>query len=224
MDCGDKIEHKGKSKGSGSDRKDDTAWDMAKTSVRHWALINAEEWAEKQDLKCTEDCKIRRLELVIEAISDPVCKRKRYDDGTHFWECTSTGTWKAVLYCSKKMYPTPTADNGKKIDGGITERKRLKCGEEAWDEGTGKGKASHAKEKTAGEDAQRKALHDAYAKASEEAKLLRCSAGCPYQRIAVSTNPPSNPSCTLNKETNKWDCQATCDYKIIVDCMEKMPE
>jgi hypothetical protein len=158
---------------------------------------------------------------VIGIISDPVCTRLKNSDGKHYWECTSTAAWKATLYCSKKMYGTPTGDDGKKTDGGITERHRLRCGEEAWDEKTGQGNASNADKKTAGEKAQLEALHDAYAKAADEAALLRCSPGCPYQRIAVSTKPPGDPACTFNKETKKWDCQATCDYKIIVDCIKE---
>lgn len=215
--CGEKVEHTGNSKGEGYDPSEDKAWDASKDSARYWALIDAATWANSNVGECPEGCTFRRVYLQLDDIRNPDCHRVKKAKGKHQWECKTQCTWHVTVVCRKRRIPTPKDDGGNPFAGGINKRRRLKCHEETWDEGTGSGSATDKDRQNAEGEAKLNALKDAYEQAAKKLKMIRCASRCPVEMVGISTEPPADPRCQKG-DNGKWECSSTCEYKISISC------
>jgi hypothetical protein len=156
--------------------------------------------------------------LQIEKTTTPKCHRIKTATGKRQWGCEAECTWDVTIVCRKRRIATPKDDNGEPIEGGITKHRRLKCDEETWDEGAGNGSAIFGNKGDAQKEAKLTAVKDAYYEAADKLKQIRCPSACPVQIVAISTEPPTDPSCEL--DDGLWTCSSMCDYKIRIACAE----
>jgi hypothetical protein len=226
-DCGKKSPpHKGKSTGLGAKFSEDDSWDSAKESARYNAVVDAADWAMREANQCPKGCPFRRLELSIDPIPDPTCRRLKDMKGRRYWDCQVECTWSAIVSCEKRHQRLPVGEDGEPSTAGIdeTKRRRLNCDDEASETSSGTGEGYDKDEKKAGAKAKEAAVFEAYFNAAAKASHLRCFLDeCPTQRIRLSVGQPSSPTCKVEVEgehKGEYRCSSDCEYTIVVDCIE----
>ncbi len=204
--------------GVGQGEAHERAWDRAKRDAEELAIGAAAKVA--LELDCPEKCRHRLLEIEVEPVGDPKCKRvpNHAPPPPRLWRCEATAAWSVEVRCVnmdalKKKGATRQEPYASPL---------LHCGDRVYNKGTVTGSAENAKKGKASDDARKDAIRKVSGGVYVGSDIadLRCRTRCPVKKVQLLLSEPTVPHCRLQANGN-WLCTVKIDFTYIVECVEE---